>query len=171
LTDPDSIRRGIGPECSTYAVSAEAGLCRRNEFSDEFDGSILFEQALVLKRAGRAGDADHARPVITNVPHLVVHHSPDGYEFGYGGSGPADLALNICQLYLNIAGYQGRTMKCYDGSCWMLAYSLRHEFKERFIANAPHEGWTIPFTDIDAWFRQKITLEMVEQYAEVNAEG
>lgn len=28
------------------------------------------------------------------LPHLV-HHSPTGFEFGYGGSGPADLARSI----------------------------------------------------------------------------
>ena len=30
----------------------------------------------------------------TNVPHLVIHHSPTGYAWGYGGSGHADLARN-----------------------------------------------------------------------------
>lgn len=28
------------------------------------------------------------------LPH-VVRHSPDGFEWGYGGSGPSDLALAI----------------------------------------------------------------------------
>lgn len=27
--------------------------------------------------------------------HRVVRHSPDGFAWGYGGSGPAELALNI----------------------------------------------------------------------------
>ena len=30
-----------------------------------------------------------------NVPHVIVRHSPTGFEWGYGGSGPAELALNI----------------------------------------------------------------------------
>jgi len=29
------------------------------------------------------------------LPH-VVRHSPTGFQFGYAGSGPADLALSIC---------------------------------------------------------------------------
>ena len=45
------------------------------------------QRGIVLRRTGH--------DVLTNVPHLVVHHSPTGYEWGYGGSGPADLALNI----------------------------------------------------------------------------
>ncbi len=33
------------------------------------------------------------------VPHLV-HHSPTGMEFGYAGSGPADLALSLLSFHL-----------------------------------------------------------------------
>jgi hypothetical protein len=33
----------------------------------------------------------------TNVPHLVTYHSPSGFAWGYGGSGPADLALTILE--------------------------------------------------------------------------
>ena len=37
---------------------------------------------------------------VVNVPVRVMHHSPSGIEWGYAGSGPADLALNILDLYL-----------------------------------------------------------------------
>src|SRR6266436_5928682 len=30
----------------------------------------------------------------------IPYHSPDGFEWGYGGSGPADLALNILGLFV-----------------------------------------------------------------------
>lgn len=33
------------------------------------------------------------------LPHLV-HHSPDGFEFGYSGSGPADLARSLVGDFL-----------------------------------------------------------------------
>jgi hypothetical protein len=33
------------------------------------------------------------------VPH-IVHHSPTGMEFGYAGSGPADLALSLLTFHL-----------------------------------------------------------------------
>lgn len=36
----------------------------------------------------------------TNVPHRIVRHSPTGLAWGYGGSGPADTALNILALHL-----------------------------------------------------------------------
>lgn len=35
-----------------------------------------------------------------NIPQQLVYHSPDGFEWGYGGSGPADLALNILALFV-----------------------------------------------------------------------
>ena len=38
-------------------------------------------------------DAGHA--VVEGVKHEWVLHSPTGFEWGYGGRGPAELALNI----------------------------------------------------------------------------
>jgi hypothetical protein len=36
----------------------------------------------------------------TNVPQRIVQHSPTGFAWGYGGSGPADLALNILSIFV-----------------------------------------------------------------------
>ena len=36
--------------------------------------------------------------------HRIVYHSPTGFEWGYAGSGPADLALNILA---DVAGWNG----------------------------------------------------------------
>lgn len=169
LTDPESVRLGMGPECRGRSMRGGSGLCRRDEFSDGFDDTISFEQALVLKRRPRAMEREYETPedgqVVTNVPHLVVHHSPDGYEFGYGGSGPADLALNVCQLYLNMVDYEGQQTRCYDGNCWTLAWALHQKFKQEFIASARRMGEVIPFARIDAWFQSKMTSELIAQYA------
>lgn len=87
--------------------------CKRSEFSDAplLGEHISLNVALVLQRDGD----DHHAITRTNVPHLVAHHSPSGFEWGYGGSGPADLALNICQWYLNSIGYEGQKSQCFDG--------------------------------------------------------
>ena len=61
----------------------------------------------------------------TNVPHLVVHHSPTGYEWGYGGSGPADLALNILEWQLRREGYRGDTIPCFEGRCFRGMFGMR----------------------------------------------
>ena len=137
-------------------------ICKRNDFADaEIDDHISLNQALVLQRDG---DDVHAI-VRTNVPHLVVHHSPNGFEFGYGGSGPADLALNVCQFYLSSIGYHGERVQCYDGQCWSLAWILHQDFKWRFISSAPREGITIPMVEIKHWFDEHITDEMKQTYA------
>lgn len=135
---------------------------KNEEFADAQIGDpIPLNQALVLQRDG---DDDHAN-VRTNVPHLVVHHSPTGFEFGYAGSGPADLALNACQWYLNSIGYKGEKIDCFDGTCWSLAWVLHQEFKRTYVANAPHQGVTIPMIEIKQWFEEHITDEMKRIYA------
>ena len=140
----------------------------RTDFADKHDESTPFTTSFVMRRAGSQGDADIERIVHTNVPHLVVHHSPDGFEFGYGGSGAADLALNACQLYLNITGYEGRKTKCYDGSCWTLAWMLHQDFKREFIASANwRKGAVISFERMEQWFSQSITNELLSDCAAV----
>jgi len=79
----------------------------------------------------------------TNVPRRITQHSPDGFEWGYGGSGPADLALNILSIF---AGQE---------------FAERHhqEFKFEFIAPMPHEGGTIKCEDILSWINAKEVKE------------
>jgi len=72
-----------------------------------------------------------------NIPHRYVVHSPNGFEWGYGGSGPADLALNI------LAAYIGRELSEKDG--------LYQEFKWDFIAPMPFSGGTIKREDVAVW--------------------
>lgn len=164
LKDPKSIERGMGDVCASHNQK-EATLAKQSEFTDEFDGSVPFTEFLVVKRRGSKTDADIERTVITNVSHLVTHHSPVGYEFGYAGSGPADLALNVCQLYLNITDYSGRKTKCWDGQCWTLAWMLHQEFKSAFLVDVPRNGFSIPFGVIDTWMKNKITVALLQQCA------
>lgn len=98
--------------------------------------------------------------VITNVPHAVTHHSPDGFEFGYGGSGPADLALNICEIMLNRLDYAGERVKCFEGSCWDLAWTMHQSFKRDFIAGAGRDGETIPYETIETWIKRWIDAQV-----------
>jgi len=69
----------------------------------------------------------------TNVPHLCIDHSPTGYEWGYEGSGPADLALNIVENILWIIGHRGPRMSCYSGSCFEAATYIHQSFKAAFL--------------------------------------
>lgn len=60
--------------------------------------------------------------------HDLRNHSPDGFAWGYAGSGPAQLALAI------VADCCGDT----------IAQRVYQEFKRRIVARLPmHEPWTV----------------------------
>lgn len=164
LSNPVSVQAGMGPICRGHGgKDMNNDDCNRNEFSDgdivgEHDG-VLLEDYLVLQRI-----YDTKVHVRTNVPHLVVSHSPNGFEFGYAGSGPADLALNVCQWYLNGLGYRGKKRQCYDGKCWSLAWILHQDFKRTFIETAHRDGAVIPFSQIKNWFDEHITEDLKRTY-------
>lgn len=117
----------------------------------DFTDFTLFEpitEGIILKRDERG--------VWTNIPHIVTHHSPTGFEFGYGGSGPADLALNICEIMLNRIGYSDERMKCFDGECFTMAWRLHQEFKRRFIECADRYYVHIPYAVVLEWITAKV---------------
>jgi len=76
----------------------------------------------------------------TNVPRRLTYHSPDGFEWGYGGSGPSDFALNILSVFI------GQD----------LAYLHHQDFKWKFIANLSWEGGTIKREDILEWIKVNV---------------
>jgi hypothetical protein len=74
-----------------------------------------------------------------NIPRRIVLHSPTGFNWGYGGSGPADLALNILSVFIGQAAAQ----------------ILYQDFKREFIAPMPFQGGTIPRKKILDWAKEK----------------
>ena len=94
---------------------------------------MLFKQHGDIK-AWRDSNGAH-----TNVPHAIVHHSPTGMEWGYGGSGPADFALNILYLFTDRE----------------TAFNLHQEFKREFVATMPREGGEIKANIIRDWIYSK----------------
>lgn len=126
LSDPASIQAGMGPVCRAKAEAEVAAATAKegdSQIEQPYDGGDI-----VLRR-GPGGE------VITNVPRRLVKHSPSGYEWGYGGSGPADLALNILLLFVNED----------------IAQALYQMFKWDFIAPMPAEGGVIKRDDIIRW--------------------
>ena len=61
------------------------------------------------------------------------NHSPDGFEWGYGGSGPAQLALAILAHHLD------------NGD---LAIALHQQFKFAVVAKFPRPGWILTSAQI-----------------------
>ena len=93
-------------------------------------------------------DADGA--LQATVAHLA-HHSPSGFECGYGGSGPADLALSILAAFLP-AQTDGSAERLYRGvRCSRFAWMYHQQFKWEFIATLPKEGGVIRAADIREW--------------------
>lgn len=124
LKNPEAIKKGIGPVCEKKMIGqtrTEIGINQKS-----FTGPHWQAVNKIIMKRDQDGNA------MTNVEHLHVHHSPTGFEWGYGGSGPAELARNIClQMFGNDEGYQ--------------------EFKEKYIATIQREGGEIPCNDIRTW--------------------
>lgn len=81
-------------------------------------------------------DAAGSRPL----PH-IVRHSPDGFAWGYPGSGPEDLALS---LLAHATADVGR------------ATALHQEFARDVIAGLPRsDGWTLPAEEVTGWVRAR----------------
>lgn len=99
-------------------------------------------------------ERDSEGHLIVNIPQLVVHHSPDGFEIGYAGSGPTDLALNILEVALHSIHWNGPREKCWKGSCFARAWIWHQDFKRQFIASMPKEGGVIKGSDILKWLSE-----------------
>lgn len=87
-----------------------------------------------------------------NIAQRVRHHSPTGMEWGYAGSGPADFALNILNLFLPAGtdGWEG--VRCWDKNVVSrITWMLHQDFKFAFVAALPNEGGVIEGLRIRAW--------------------
>lgn len=89
----------------------------------------MYEDVILYRELGRAR---------TNVQQTIVHHSPDGFEWGYYGSGPTDLALNILVQYVDVK----------------LAMLYHEKFRNDFIAKMPREGGIIKSSKILEWLKE-----------------
>ena len=130
LTNPSSAKRGMGPVCYSRYLKRQETEVRQEKFADIYLKNIG-NGDIVLKRID-------GRPA-TNVPHRQVRHSPTGYEWGYNGSGPADLALNILLMFVDAE----------------VADFLHQDFKREYIAVLPEEGGIITRNDILHWIARK----------------
>lgn len=72
----------------------------------------------------------------------IINHSPDGFAWGYGGSGPAQLALAIL-LHVNVPKNK--------------ALALYQRFKAQFIATLPRDSFTLE-VDVPAWVEEQWPL-------------
>ena len=82
------------------------------------------------------GQSDTTRPLDPRLD--LYNHSPGGMEWGYQGSGPAQLGLAILADFTRDDRYAVR----------------RHqEFKRHAVANIPHQMWTIYGEQVEGWVK------------------
>ena len=98
---------GIGKICSRKQTVMDSRNGDSSDVIEPYDGGDIF-----LERFG-----DMSSGLRTNVQRLEVKHSPTGFNFGYGGSGPADTALNIMLMFCDKE----------------LAHSIYQDFKFKFL--------------------------------------
>lgn len=129
LTDLVSKLRGVGPTClKKQKMLLDMEKESSNTIYHDYEGGDI----MIWK------DGDGIKHF--NVPHFLIRHSPTGMDWGYGGSGPADLALNILFAVTNDKD---------------IAERFHQEFKWKFISNLPGVGGTIPRALIVKFIEEK----------------
>ncbi len=98
----------------------------------------------VWKKLVPDGQPQILRP---NASQTLYNHSPDGFQWGYGGSGPAQLAL---ALLLDVT------------SDPIMAQVHHQEFKRQWVASWG-EVWTITTSDILSWLRAEQKALMLDR--------
>ena len=87
----------------------------------------------------------------SSIPQRHVHYAPKGFDWGFGGSGPADLALNVLAVFLPLAP-EGTRVALRDGSSVSeAAWALHQAFKYDLIATLPRAGGDISAKTIRSW--------------------
>lgn len=156
LRDADSIKAGMGPVCRDKAGRAFCG--------ELFGGTPVLNDVGSLNEVGLVCRRLADGRLACNVPHVVVYHSPSGFDCGYTGSGPAELALNVMHAILPPAreidgdaprwrAFQGMSKVVVSG----LAERLHQGFKFKFVATMNPSGGRVPIEEIRAWIDEQVS--------------
>jgi hypothetical protein len=118
-----------------------AKIYRGKRLEDGVDVSVL-----VLDRRQRK----RVRPL-----RHIPFHSPDGFAWGYYGSGPADLALAMLVDYLRERPPRTGWLAGAKFSRWTVdsrAFAHHQDFKREVVAQCGDE-WELYGLHIDAWLK------------------
>lgn len=143
----------------------------------EFTGTDRKEQEIEMSYKTYIGKRLSRRPGDVTVEVQTVHtdgsiitlplthrkyHSPTGFEWGYCGSGPADLALAIMLDYFS---EEPTEQEIKDGA--VLAAVVYKQFKNEFVAGFPKNGFRLEHNDIEIWLaKQPDVMERVKKHNE-----
>lgn len=158
LTDPRSIERGLGPVC--FAKSVKDLFDKEEErqedmFPEKLTAEKVYELS-TMEEITLSGTFDtrevkvDGHVLFPGASQAARNHSPDGFNWGYGGSGPAQLALGIL---LDLTRNKN------------VALALYQAFKWKHIATLPQEDFKVKI-DVSAFFR-----ESFEEFPDLIAGG
>lgn len=151
LTNEDSVRAGFGPVCGRRQATADCG--------EIFGGQPVLVGVPPVREVGLVCVRLSDGRLSCNVPHVVIHHSPTGFECGYGGSGPAELALNVLHALLPYNGAGIRNAFGLGIAVSQDAFLLHQDFKRTFIEPMSRDGGRVPIEDIQQWIAQRLIGE------------
>jgi len=86
----------------------------------------------------------------------VEYHSPDGFEWGYPGSGPADLALAILTDFFSEDPIAVQTYARTGQGEPSAAVHAHQRFKDKFISVLPKDHWRLREDEIKKWYYEVI---------------
>lgn len=96
-------------------------------------------------------------PHITrDLPH-IQHHSNE-FNWGYGGSGPADLALNLLEYTARLTG-EKPSVDVWKGRVTWLAWQLHQDFKWQVVAHWQENTWHITAAEIYDWMQAQLKAQ------------
>lgn len=134
---------GIGKICSSKQSMETTGQNQGDTDSIiAYDDGDIFMERVYAPTIGRDGqlsmEKHSASGIKTNIQRTVYKHSPTGFNFGYGGSGPADAALNICLMFTDAK----------------TAQRIYQDFKWKFLSNGQEDKLIIPKKDIISFIEE-----------------
>lgn len=143
LRNTASMEAGVGPICAKKA--AESWETPENGQVSGYVPCTIREGFVGVRKGGGIVVNVVRNGIQTPLRHWV-RHSPTGMEWGYGGSGPADLAYSIlCEVV------DSRT-----------ATALHQEFKWEFVAGMK-DRWELDMGDVLEWIEKRSTQPQVEE--------
>jgi len=115
------------------------------------DKSIIPDVVIKGKRG-----KDHSRAVVVKTRYIatglnprndLVNHSPDGFNWGYAGSGPSQLAFAILLEY---------SQYLFDTEIEAVNHALKHymAFRNEYIADIKSDKFEITFEQITQWLNK-----------------
>lgn len=142
LADPKSIAIGLGPKCATMWAN-QVDAFGNEDWPDK--------DPLPHDSTYWVFTIDGGEPR-TNVPRVAIKHSPTGFAWGYAGSGPADLALNLLCMVVPVGNKYGKYKIPNTGHLVSRAADyLYQRFKDKFIATLPAEGGKLEKRAVKQW--------------------